>query len=130
MDAQALLQEFIGSQAGQDAAAALSAQGLSADQVSQALEHGVTAAHAHVQEQGAGMLGDHMGRNIFAAFAGGLLKGDGLFGSIKDGLEGGVTGRLAEALSSKMGLPPSTISGVTAAMTPFLTSFIGKKLGG
>lgn len=129
MDAQALLQEFTTSQAGQDAAAALAAQGLSPDQVNQAIEHAVTAAHEHVQEQGAGVLGDHMGRNIFAAFAGGLIKGDGFFGSIKDGLEGGIGGRLAEALSNKMGLPASTVSGVVAAATPFLTSFLGKKLG-
>ena len=130
MDAQALLQEFMSSEHGQGATAALASQGISPEDANQYLQHAVEAAHAHVQEQGEGILGAHMGRNFFAAFASGLVKGDGLMGSLKDGLEGGVGGRVVEALANKAGLDSSTASGVAAALTPFLTSFLSKKLGG
>ena len=90
---------------------ALAQQGLAPDQVNQVLQEAVGAAHAHVNEQGSGLPGDHMGRNVFAAFAAGLVKGDGFFGSIKDGLEGGIGGRLSESLAGKVGLDPSTTSG-------------------
>ena len=130
MDAQALFQEFIGSEHGQNAAEALAGQGLSAEETSQYLRHAVDEAHAHVQEQGSGFLGAHPGRNFFAAFAAGIVKGDGLFGAIKDGLEGTLTGRLTEALASKAGLDPSAASGIAAAVTPFLATFLQRKLGG
>ena len=129
MDAQALFNEFMGSTHGQNAAAALSEQGVSPEDANQYLQHAAEVAHAHVEEQGSGFLGAHIGRNFFAAFASGLVKGDGLLGSIKDGLEGALSGRLVEALASKVGLDPSTASGIAAAATPFITSFLHEKLG-
>lgn len=129
MDAQALLDEFLGTEHGRNAVNALTGQGLAPDQVSQVLQEAAGAAHAHVNDQGSGLLGDHMGRNVFAAFAAGLVKGDGFFGSIKDGLEGGIGGRLTESLAGKVGLDPSMTSGIVAAVTPYLTGFLSKKLG-
>ena len=129
MDAQALLQEFMASEHGQNAAAALASQGVSPEDANQYLQHAVTAAHTHVQEEGSGLLGGHMGRNFFAAFAAGMVKGDGLLGSLKDGIEGGIGGRVVEALSNKVGLDPSTASTVAAALTPYLNSFLSSKLG-
>jgi len=74
-------------------------------------------------------LGAHLGRNFFAAFAAGVVKGDGLLGSMKDGLEGALSGRLVEALATKVELDPSTASGIAAAATPFVASFLHEKLG-
>ena len=129
MDAQALFQEFMNSSHGQNAAAALAAQGVSPEDANQYLQQAAAVAHAHIEENSGGFLGAHVGRNFFAALAAGMVKGDGLLGSIKDGLEGALGGRLTEALASKVGLDSSTASGIAAAATPFLVSFIHEKLG-
>ena len=129
MDAQALFQEFMGTEHGQNAAAALAEQGVSPEDTQTYLQHAADVAHAHVNEQSTGFLGAHIGRNFFAAFAAGIVKGDGLLGSMKDGLEGALSGRLVEALASKAGLDPSTASGIAAAATPFIASFLHEKLG-
>jgi hypothetical protein len=42
------------------------------------------------------------------------VKGDGLWGSIKDGFEGTVGGRVTEALASKFGVGASTASTASA----------------
>jgi hypothetical protein len=130
MDTQALVQEFLGSDHGQNALSALTAQGISPEDAQTYAAHAAEVAHAQVNEQGGGLLGDHAGRNIFAGFASGLIRGDGLWGSVKDGLEGGLTGRVAESLAARVGIDPSTASGISAALTPFLTGFLKNKLGG
>lgn len=129
MDAQALFSEFMASTHGQNAAAALTDQGISPDDANQYLAHAAEAMHDHINDQGAGLLGAHIGRNFFAALAAGLVKGDGLLGSIKDGLEGALSGRLVELLGSRLGIDSSTASGIAAAVTPFLVSFVHEKLG-
>jgi len=128
MDAQQMLEEFLGSSHGQSAMADLQAQGHSPEAAAQYLAHATEAAHAHVQEQGSGLLGAHPGRNFLAAFASGLVKGDGLWGSMKDGLEGVLGGRVAEAIATKAGVDGGTASGIAAALTPYLTSFLQNKL--
>lgn len=130
MDAQALFNEFIGSEHGQAAIAALGAQGISPEDATTYLSHATAAAHAHVEEQGAGLFGAHAGRNFFAALASGMVKGDGLVGSLKDGLEGALGGRIVEALASRAGLDPSTASAVAAAATPYISRFLHEKLSG
>jgi hypothetical protein len=129
MDAQALVQEFLGSSHGQQAVAALTAQGIAPEDAQAYAAHAAELAHAHVNEQGSGLLGQHAGRNFFAAFASGLVKGDGVWGALKDGLEGTIGGRLTEALGSKFGVDASTASTVTAALTPYVTDFLKRKLG-
>ena len=67
MDAQQFISDFLASPQGAQAAQALGAQGLSGDSAQQVLSQAAEATHAHVEEQGAGLLGDHAGRSFFAA---------------------------------------------------------------
>lgn len=129
MDMQQLVSEFLNSDHGAQAAQALADQGVNPDDAQQMLSQAAQAAHAHVEEQGAGLLGNNAGGSFFAAFASGLVRGDGIMGSLKDGGEGILGGRVAESLAEKMGIPPSTASTIAAAATPYLASFLKEKLG-
>lgn len=131
MDAQTMLHEFIHTEYGRSAATALARLGLAPEQVIQVLQAAVGAAHAHVSQRGAGCLGAdlNMGRYVFASFAAGLVRGEGFIEAIKTNLEDGIGGLLAESLADKMGFDSSTNSGVVAALTPFLTTFLSQKLG-
>jgi hypothetical protein len=130
MDIQSLVGEFLTSEHGQGAASALAAQGVSADDAQTFLTHAATAGAEHAEAQGsAGLLGEHAGKSFFAAFAAGLVKGDGVLGSLEDGAEGVLVGRITEALASRAGLDSSTASAVAAAATPFVAAFLKSKLG-
>lgn len=128
MDAQQLISEFLASEHGSQAAQALAAQGYSADDTQQMLSQAAETAHAHVEEQSGGLMGDHAGKSFFAAFAAGLVRGDGFFKSLVDGGEGVLSGRVAESLADRMGIDPSTASTVAAAATPYLVAFLKEKL--
>lgn len=129
MEAQQLVSEFLASDHGNQAAQALADQGVSPDAAQQMLSQVAETAHAHVEEQSAGLLGDHPGRSFFAAFAAGLVKGDGVFKSLEEGGEGVLTGRVAESLAEKMGIDPATASTVAAAATPYVVSFLKERFG-
>jgi hypothetical protein len=129
MDVQALASEFLGSQHGQDALAALQAQGISADDAQTYLTHAAAAGGEHVEEHGAGLLGDSPGKSFFAAFAAGIVRGDGLLGALGDGAEGVLTGRVAEAIASRAGIDPQTAATIAAAATPFVRGFLKSKFG-
>ena len=108
MDAPQLVGEFLRSEHGEAASAALAQQGISAADAEQLLTHAATAAHEHVQDQHATSTETHSGRNFFAAFAAGLVRGDGFFKSLVDG---------------------ATASTIAAAATPFIVGFLKQKLG-
>jgi len=129
MDAQQFVSEFLGSPQGAQAAQALSAQGVGDADAQSMLSQAAEATHGHVEEQSAGLLGDHAGRSFFTAFATGLVRGDGVLGSLKDGGEGVLTGRVAESLANSAGVNTGTASTIAAAATPFLVSFLKEKLG-
>jgi hypothetical protein len=129
MDAQQLVSEFLDSQHGQAATAALAQQGINAEDAQQLLGHAATAAHEHVQEQHATSSEGHAGRNFFAAFAAGLARGDGFFKALVDGGEGILVGRITEALTMRAGLDSGLASTVAAAATPYLIGFLKQKLG-
>jgi hypothetical protein len=129
MDIPSLVHSFLESSHGQQAAAALQAQGISPDDAQNYLTHAATAGAEHVETQGAGLLGEHPGKSFFAAFAAGLVKGDGLVGSLEDGTEGVLASKITEVLLSRAGLDPSTASTVVAAATPFIASFFKSHLG-
>ncbi|CAG2127345.1 hypothetical protein LMG31506_00451 [Cupriavidus yeoncheonensis] len=128
MDVQQLVTEFLASEHGGQAAQALADQGIGADDAQQMLSHAAEAAHDHVEEQGGGLMGEHAGKSFFAAFAAGLVHGDGFFQSLKEGGEGILTGRVAESLAGKMGIDPATASTLAAAATPYLVAFLKEKL--
>lgn len=128
MDVQQLVSEFLASDHGSQAAQALADQGVNPDDAQQMLSQAAEAAHGHLEEQSAGLLGNHAGGSFLAAFASGLVHGDGLVKSLEDGGEGILSGRVAESLAEKMGVSPDTAATVAAAATPYLTSFLKEKL--
>ncbi len=121
MDAQQLVFEFLASDQGRQALDGLKAQGLDDATAQQLLGHAAEAAHMQAEEH-------HSGRNFFAAFAAGLVRGDGFLKSLVDGGEGMLTGRVAESMASRAGVDGSTASTLAAAATPFLVSFLKQKL--
>lgn len=131
MDIQSLIGEFLQSQHGQDASAALAAQGVSPGDAQNYLTTGLSEAHDHVQEhaEGKGLLGANPGKSFFAAFAAGLLKGDGVMGAFEDGGEGIIVGRITQALASKLGVDPAQASTIAAAASPYIIAFLKSKLG-
>jgi len=129
MDVQQLVSEFLASDHGAQATQALAAQGVSADDAQALLGHAASAAYDHVEDQNAGLMGEHPGKSFFAAFAAGLVHGDGFFKSLADGGEGVMTGRIAEAIAARAGLDPSTASTIAAAATPYVVNFLKEKLG-
>ena len=128
MDMQKLVSEFLSSEHGAQATQALTNQGFSPEDSRQMLGTAAQTAHAHADEQNQGLLGDHPGKSFFAAFAAGLVRGDGFLKSMEEGGEGILTGRVAESLAVRMGLDPATASTVAAAATPYVVSFLREKL--
>lgn len=129
MDTQQLISDFLSSDHGAQALQALTAQGMSDADAQQALTHAAAAASEHVEEQHAGLMGAHPGRSFFAAFAAGLVRGDGFFKSLEEGGEGILTGRVAEAVAARAGIDPGTASTIAAAATPYLVNFLKQRLG-
>ncbi len=121
MDAQQLVSEFLASDQGRQALEGLRSQGLDDATAQQMLGHAAEAAHAQAEEH-------HGGRNFFAAFAAGLVRGDGFLKSLVDGGEGVLAGRVAESMASRAGIDGSTASTLAAAATPFLITFLKQKL--
>jgi hypothetical protein len=110
----------------------MSQAGVSDDQAQEALAHAARAGVAHVEQahkDNGGILGEHSGMSFFAAFASGIIKGDGVMGSLEDGMGGVVIGRIAEALQSKMGMDSSTANAAAAASAPYVMSFLKEHLG-
>lgn len=132
MDVQALLNEFLGSQHAAGAQQSLADLGFNPDDTASILATATATAHAHAEEHAAssGLLGEHPGRNFFAAFAAGLVRGDGFIGALEDGGEGVLVGRVTEALTNQLGLDSSTASAVAAAATPYVVGFLKEKLRG
>lgn len=132
MSVEELVGNFLSSEQGRQATAALQEKGIDPDTAQTYLTHAATAVAAHAEDhaQSHGILGDHPGRSFFAAFASGLVKGDGVLDSLEDGAAGVVTARVTEALCDKAGLDSATAEMVAAAATPYAMSFIKSHLGG
>ncbi|MBS0293485.1 MAG: hypothetical protein JSS01_13325 [Proteobacteria bacterium] len=128
MDAQQLISEFLASDHGAQAVQALGQQGISGDDAQQLLSQATEAAHAHVEEQQQGLMGEHAGKSFFAGMAAGLVRGDGFFKSLMEGGEGIMSGRVAESLAARAGLDPSMASTVAAAATPYIVAFLKQRL--
>jgi hypothetical protein len=132
MSVEQLVQNFLSSDHGQQAMAALQEKGINPADAQGYLTHAATAVAAHAEDHAAsaGILGDHPGRSFFAAFASGLLKGDGVIGSLEDGAAGVVTARVVEALCERAGVDTATAEVVAAAATPYAMGYIKSHLGG
>lgn len=126
MDMQALTAGFFQSWHGQQAFGQLTQQGIAPNDASNMLAHalGAGATHVHDHAHSNGLLGDHPGRSFFAAFAAGLVRGDGIFGALEDGAVGVVTGKITEALCYRAGVNPNMASMVAATATPFVMGYL------
>lgn len=122
MEVQELVQDFLNSEHGQQAASALAAQGIDPGNAQALLGHAAAAAHAHATEH-------HGGQNFFAAFAAGLIRGDGFLKSLVDGGEGVLMGRITDAIASRAGVDSQTASNIAAAATPYIVGYLKQKLG-
>lgn len=121
MDAQQMVADFLASEHGAQALQALRDQGVDDTAAREMLGGAAEAAHNQVQEH-------HGGRNFFAAFAAGLVRGDGFLKSLVDGGEGMLAGRVAESMAGRAGVDGSTASMLAAAATPFLVNYLKQKL--
>ncbi len=132
-----LLKEFASSEHGQNALGALQQKfpDLDSQQImdsavpaaAQAM-HKVTAGHAQPHVGLFNMLGGHAGRSFLAGAVAGLIRGDGIMGSLKDGVMGTLGGHVAEYLAQETGLDPQVASEVAALLTPFITHYAHDKL--
>ena len=132
MDISSLVHGFLKSEHGQQAASALGDQGFDDSQVRDILHHSVHAGAKHVEEHhkaSGGLLGEHAGLSFFAAFASGIIKGDGVVGALEDGMAGVVLGRITEALQEKMGLDSTAADAAAAATAPYVVAFLKEHLG-
>ena len=127
MDVQQLVTEFLTSEQGSQARQALISQGVNADDAQQMLGHATEAAHAGTEEQSSNWMGEHAGKSFFAAFAAGLVRGDGFLKSLEGGGAGMLTGRVAQAIAGRMGVDAATASTVAAAATPYIVAFMKEK---
>ncbi|WP_154667971.1 hypothetical protein [Pseudoduganella violaceinigra] len=91
------------------------------------LSHAVDVTHVHVEDQASPSVA-HTGRNFFAAFAAGMVRGDGFFHSLLEGGEGILTGKVTAALAERVGVDTSTASTMAAAATPYIAAFLKEKL--
>jgi hypothetical protein len=131
MNIQSLVQTFLQSSHGQEAAASLAQAGFGDEQVEEILSHAATAGAEHVEahHESSGLLGKHAGTSFFAAFAAGLVKGDGIVGALEDGVVGVVIGRITEALTERMGLDSAAADAAAAATAPFVVKYLREHLG-
>lgn len=126
------MQKFLNSSHGHQAKQKLLDQGMSEDEANIFLAHATQASADHVHEHAErhGFLGEHPGRNFFAAFAAGVVKGDGVLGSLGDGFEGALVGRITEAVCNKTGMDSNIAETAAAASAPFVASFLKEHLAG
>jgi hypothetical protein len=132
MDVANLVSSFLNSAQGRQAAATLAQQGFNPGQVQQILTHATAAGASHVEQHhqdSGGILGNHAGLSFFAAFASGLIKGDGVLGALEDGAMGVVTGRIAEAITAKAGIDSKLADAAAAASAPYVMAFLKSHLG-
>ena len=131
MDTQQIIQSFLHSSEGRQAASALADVGIEESKISQVLHHAARAGIEHVEAdaQRGGILGEHAGMSFFAAFASGLLKGDGVVGSLEDGVGGVVVGRIAEAITASVDIDSSLVDAAAAATAPYVMAYLKKHLG-
>src|SRR5262245_20565892 len=90
-----MMSGFLASPQAQQAVQALGAKGFTPDQVQQIMAHASGAAAHGMAKQTAGhaepavglfnIFGGHAGREFLMGAVTGLLRGDGIFGALKDG---------------------------------------------
>lgn len=135
---QELLSGFLTSEQGTNALSALQSRGYSADDAAALLNHAVPAAVESMHQQTEGhenpglglfnIFGGHAGREFLLGAVAGLLRGDGVIGSLEDGGMGLIGGHIAEVVAERAGLDPTVAGEVAAVITPFIVHYAHDKL--
>ena len=135
---QELMGSFMQSEQASQAQQALSARGYPPDQVSAILDAaGPAAANAmHAQTQGHAepalglfnIFGGHAGAEFLTGAITGLLRGDGIVGSLEDGGMSMVAGHIGEVLAQRMGWNQRLCGEVAAIITPFVAHYVHEHL--
>ena len=133
-----MMQGFASSPAGQKAVQVLQSKGFTPEQVQDIMSHAGTAAASGLQKQTGGgadavglfnIFGGHSGREFLMGAVTGLLKGDGVVGSLEDGGMGALAGHMGEYLAPRLGVDPGTAGSITAVLTPFVGQYVHDHLG-
>jgi hypothetical protein len=126
-----VIQQFLGSPEGADAAEALRGAGVPEESIRDVLHHAARAGIEHLENDAreGGILGKHAGMSFFAAFASGLIQGDGLVGSLEEGALGVVVGRITEAITASVGLDSGLADAAAAATAPHVMKYLKRHIG-
>jgi hypothetical protein len=133
-----MLAEFSSSPQAQAAITALEKQGIPTDEARQLLEASLPGAARSFTRQTEGhpqphiglfsIFGGHAGRDFFAGVMAGLVRGDGIVGSIEDGGLGVLVGHLTEYLADEAGIDGEKAGVAAAALSPFIAHFVHDRL--
>jgi hypothetical protein len=133
-----ILSEFTSSPHCESAVAALVQQGIGDGDARNYINDATTAAAAamskatesHPQPEVGlfNIFGGHAGKEFLIGLTEGIVRGDGIVGSLEDGGMSMVGGHIGEYLASKTGLPEETSGLVAAVVTPFIVRFVHEKL--
>jgi hypothetical protein len=135
-----MLNAFFQSQQGQNAFGVLQQRGYNPAQAQQILGSAVPAAAEAMARASQGnqqpalgifdIFGGHAGAEFLTGAIGGLLRGDGLVGSLEDGAMGMVGGHIAEVLAQRLGMNQRMAGEVAALVTPFIVHYAHERLSG
>jgi hypothetical protein len=137
-----MLGSFLGSPQGQGAAQALQQRGVPQGQIQQILSAAFPAGASSIEQQGKqvspgqpelgafDVMGGHPAQSFLIGAATSMLRGGDMGGAIRDGAASVVGGHVAEVLASRAGMDRQMASGVAAAITPFIVSFVHERLAG
>ncbi len=132
------LSEFTSSPHCESAVAALVAKGFPEGDARDYIGHAIPAAAAAMTKQTENHAEPHVGLfNLFGGHAGkefliglteGIVRGDGVLGSLEDGGMALIGGHIGEVLADRTGLPQETTGLIAATVTPFLVRYVHEKL--
>jgi len=133
-----ILKDFTSSSHGQGALAALAQNGFSPEQAQNLINGALPAAAASFTQQTAGsahphiglfnLFGGHAAKDFFAGLVAGVVRGDGISGSLKDGAVGVLVGHLTEYFADSAGMDGATAGAVAAAVAPFIAGFVHQEI--
>jgi hypothetical protein len=133
-----ILSGFTSSPHCESAVAALVQQGIGEGDARNYIDQAIPAAAEAFTKQTANhpqpevglfnIFGGHAGKEFLIGLTEGIVRGDGIMGSLEDGGMSMVGGHIGEYLASKTGLPEETTGLVAAAVTPFIVRFVHEKL--
>ena len=133
-----LVTDFMSSVHGQSALSAIQAKGFSGDDAARLLNEAVPAAR-EAMEGAAGahpephvglfnLFGGHAAKEFLIGLTEGIVRGDGVVGSLEDGGISLIAGHIGEVIAPRIGISDEVAGDVAAAVAPFIVRFVHEKL--